>query len=156
MSGTELKQILNAAGVNFTQAATVTGDNSTAVAGNGNQVNAGKLIDEVAAELLERYRGESGLLCIRDRYRSARDYTQHINAGLKRLIQESPFTELSTYWARHSWATIAYNELGASMDTISAALGHKYGSRVTAIYINPDQKRVDDLNRRMLDLIIAL
>lgn len=96
MSGTELKQILNAAGVNFTQvarmlgmsqqnfynlfvaqdvksgtleristaigrdmsmfyplptqAATVTGDNSTAVAGNGNQVNAGKLIDEVAAQ----------------------------------------------------------------------------------------------------------
>ena len=32
------------------QSATITGDNSTAVAGNGNQVNAGKLIDEVAAQ----------------------------------------------------------------------------------------------------------
>ena len=112
-------------------------------------------VEPAAAELLERYRGESGLLCIRDRYRSARDYTQHINAGLKRLIQEPPFTELSTYWARHSWATIAYNELGASMDTISAALGHKYGSRVTAIYINPDQKRVDELNRQMMRLVFG-
>ena len=108
-----------------------------------------------ALQLLERYRGKSGLLCIRDRYKSARDYTQHINDGLKRLIQEQPFTELSTYWARHSWATIAYNEMGASFDTISAALGHQYGSRITAIYINPDQKRVDELNERMIQLVFS-
>ena len=130
------------------------GDNSTAVGGNYSQVNSAKLIDEVAA-LIERYRGEKGLLRMRDRYRSARDYTQHLNKGLKQLIEGEPFSSLSTYWARHSWASIAYNELGAPIDTISAALGHKYGSRVTAVYVNPDQQRVDELNRRMMDLVFG-
>jgi len=109
-----------------------------------------------AAALINQYRGEEHLLCIADRYRSSRDYTQHINAGLKKLIPEPPFNHLSTYYARHSWATIAYNELGASMETISAALGHQYGSRITSVYINPDTRKVDKLNRRMLDLIFAL
>lgn len=34
-----------------------------------------------------------------------------------------------------------------------AALGHKYGSEITAVYINPDIRKVDALNRRMLDLV---
>lgn len=109
-----------------------------------------------AAALIERYRGEHALLCIADRYKSARDYTQHIDAGLKKLIQKPPFDRLSTYYARHTWATLAYNELGASMETISAALGHQYGSRITSVYINPDTRKVDELNSRMLDLIFAL
>lgn len=109
-----------------------------------------------AAALIERYRGERALLCIADRYKSARDYTQHIDAGLKKLIQEPPFDRLSTYYARHTWATLAYNELGASMETISAALGHQYGSRITSVYINPDTRKVDELNSRMLDLIFTL
>ena len=120
----------------------------------------GKLYDikvwpETAA-LIEQYRGTEHLLCIADRYKSSRDYTQHINSGLKKLIDEQPFNKLSTYWARHSYATLAFNELGASMETISAALGHHYGSKVTAVYINPDKRKVDKLNRRMLNLIFAL
>ena len=112
-------------------------------------------VEPEAAALMERYRGEAGLLRMRDRYRSARDYTQHLNRGLKQLIEGEPFSSLSTYWARHSWATIAYNELQAPFDTISAALGHKYGSRITAIYVNPDRQRVDELNRRMMDLVFG-
>ena len=110
-------------------------------------------IEPETRALLDKYKGHDWLLCIRDRYKSPRDYTQHINAGLKRLIPEPPFNKLSTYWARHSWATIAFNELGASVETISAALGHRYGSRITAIYINPDTRKVDELNRQLLDLL---
>lgn len=113
-------------------------------------------IEPETRALLDKYKGKDWLLCIRDRYKSARDYTQHINAGLKRLIAEPPFNKLSTYWARHSWATIAFNELGAPVETISTALGHRYGSRITAIYINPDTRKVDELNRRLLDLLFAL
>ena len=38
---------------------------------------------------------------------------------------------------------------------VSAALGHKYGSAITAVYINPDIRKVDELNRRMLDLVFS-
>lgn len=108
-----------------------------------------------AASLLERYRGHHHLLCFADRYASSRDYTQHINAGLKKMFPAPPFSSLSTYWARHTWASLAYNELGASVDDISAALGHQYGSRITAVYIDPDSRKVDDLNRRMLELLFS-
>lgn len=108
-----------------------------------------------AAALIERYRGERALLCIADRYQSSRNYTQHINDGLKRLIYQPPFNELSTNWARHTYATLAFNELDASRDDVSAALGHKYGSEITAVYINPDIRKVDELNRRMLDLVFS-
>ena len=112
-------------------------------------------VEPEALALINQYRGQDWLLRIRDRYRSARDYTQHINAGLKRLIPEHPFTELSTNWARHTWATIARNHLRSKTDDISASLGHKYGSRITAVYIDPDLLAVDELNRRMLDLVFS-
>lgn len=41
---------------------------------------------------------------------------------------------ISTYWARHTWATIA-SELDIPIETIGLALGHKVGSSVTNIYI---------------------
>ena len=47
------------------------------------------------------------------------------------------------------------NELDVPKETISAALGHQYGSEITAVYINPDIRKVDELNRRMLDLVFS-
>lgn len=112
-------------------------------------------VEPEAAVLIERLRGEQWLISVRDRYRNPHNYVKHIDAGLKRIIASEPYNRLTTYWARHTWATLAYNELGASIDLISAALGHQYGSRVTAVYINPDLKRVDELNRQLLDLIFC-
>lgn len=56
------------------------------------------------------------------------------------------------YWARHSWATIAAS-LDIPNETIAAALGHSYGNRVTSIYINFDEKKIDAANRSVLNLI---
>ena len=59
---------------------------------------------------------------------------------------------LTTYWARHTWATIAAS-LDIPRDTIAHALGHG-GNTVTDIYIDFDQKKVDDANRRVLDWVL--
>lgn len=56
---------------------------------------------------------------------------------------------LSVYWARHSWATIAANDLGLPMDTISRALGHSTGAKVTAVYVDYDLRKVDEAVERM-------
>ena len=39
-------------------------------------------------------------------------------------------------------------------ETISAALGHEIGSRVTSIYIDFDQKKVDEANRKVMDYVL--
>lgn len=106
-----------------------------------------------AQAIIDRYKGDGWLLNVRNRYKDTHDYLKNLNAGLKRIKPEPPYNELSTYWARHTWATLAYNELHASIDTISASLGHSYGSKVTQVYINPDERAVDSLNQRMAGLI---
>ena len=59
---------------------------------------------------------------------------------------------LNIHIARHTWATIA-SELDIPKDTISAALGHG-GNSVTDIYINFDQRKVDEANRKVLDYVL--
>lgn len=110
-----------------------------------------------AAALITRLhvQGSEWLLPVRDRYANPHDYVKHIDTGLKRLIDTEPFCRMTTNYARHSWATIANNDCGASVDLVSAALGHQYGSRITAVYINPDTRRVDLLNRQVLDLVFS-
>ena len=60
--------------------------------------------------------------------------------------------DISTYYARHSWATIAYNEAKIPKDDIAAALGHG-GKTVTDIYINEDLAKIDEANRKVLNVI---
>lgn len=60
--------------------------------------------------------------------------------------------DLSTYWARHTWATIAAS-LEIPKETIAAALGHG-GNTVTDIYIDFDRKKVDEANRKVLDWVL--
>jgi integrase len=62
---------------------------------------------------------------------------------------------LSVYWARHSWATVAANDLGLPQDTISRALGHSFGVRVTQVYIDYDTRRVDEANRAVIDFVLG-
>ena len=67
-----------------------------------------------------------------------------------RKVREPLFPDISSYWSRHTWATIAAS-LDIPKETISAALGHEIGSAVTSIYIDFDQRKVDEANRKVID-----
>ena len=71
--------------------------------------------------------------------------------GKKEIKPEWP--ELSTYWARHSWATIA-RSIGVSIDDIALSLGHGDGHDLTRIYLDEDLQKVDEANRRVLDWVL--
>mgnify|MGYP000363609098 CR=1 FL=1 len=60
-----------------------------------------------------------------------------------------------TYWARHTWATIAH-KIGISKDVISLALGHEFGCKTTGIYIDYDLEQIDKANRKVIDYINSL
>ena len=76
---------------------------------------------------------------------------RHGLGGSKEIVPEWP--GLTTYWARHTWATVAYS-IDIPKDIISQALGHSSGSAVTEIYIERDLRRVDEANRRVLDWVL--
>lgn len=105
-------------------------------------------IEPEAREIMEKYRGREYYLdfafigC-----KNYRHFANRLNLHLKDL-----HPGLTTYWARHSWATIASN-LDIPKETIAAALGHG-GNSVTDIYIDFDQKKVDEANRKVIDWIM--
>lgn len=120
-------------------------------------------IEPEAMAIIDKYRGENYLLNILDRYANHKDYAKRLNENLKRIgyvevgkhgkkTFKPLFPEITTYWARHSWATIAAS-LDIPKETIAAALGHG-GNTVTDIYIDFDRKKVDDANRKVIDWVL--
>lgn len=99
-----------------------------------------------AAAILEQWKGDGRLVYTRS-YRTAGTMCTDIN---RRLAKMHP--GLSTYYARHTWATLAA-ELDIPIETISHALGHKIGSPVTAIYVAYNQRKIDEANRRVIDYL---
>ena len=116
-------------------------------------------VEPEAMEIIKRYPGKEYLLDLMDNAGSPHSFTVMINHRLKKIGEivgdescKSVFPKLSTYWARHSWATIAA-ELEIPKETIAAALGHG-GNTVTDVYINFNDKKVDAANRKVIDWVL--
>lgn len=123
-------------------------------------------VEPEAMAIIDKYRGEKGLLCIADRWSDHRNFRHQLNKALQRIgeverrgrggtkIIEPAFPGLTSYWARHTWATIAA-ELDVPDAVISQALGHSGDTNsTTAIYIRRNEKKVDEANRRVLDYVL--
>ncbi|MFV0587153.1 phage integrase SAM-like domain-containing protein [Bacteroides reticulotermitis] len=121
-------------------------------------------VEPEALEIIERYRGKDWLLNVLDEYGYYKNFLHRMGIALKQIgpvirtglggrkDREPLFPEISSYWARHTWATIAA-QLDIPKETISAALGHEIGSEVTSIYINFDCKKIDEANRQVIDFL---
>lgn len=122
-------------------------------------------IEPEAMALIEKYRGEEWLLDILDHWSSDEFFRKKMNKHLQKIgpvtrsglggkkTYAPMFPKLTTYYARHSWASIA-SSLDIPIETISAGLGHEYGNRITAIYINYDNRKVDIANRKVIDWVL--
>lgn len=77
---------------------------------------------------------------------------KYCNINLRRIAALCGITEkITTYVARHSWATIA-KSLGYSKDLIAEALGHEHGNKVTGIYLDQYADSViDEANDRVCE-----
>ena len=77
---------------------------------------------------------------------------QHYNYHLRRLAEEIGVDSLTSYVARHSWATQA-SRLHIPTRVISESMGHS-NERVTAIYLaSLDNHEIDMANKKVLDKI---
>lgn len=134
-------------------------------------------IEPEAQELIDKYSGKSEyLLEAMDHYQHYENFLHYINDNLKEIgtikwemipdpndLFGQPKLEkhitpvipgISSYFARHSWATFAY-DLGISLDVISQALGHSFGNRTTLIYVKSDRSKVDAANRKVIDFLLG-
>lgn len=120
-------------------------------------------VEPEAMEIINRYRGKDYMLNVLDEYKNYHDFLHWMNVGLKKIGElnrvgrggkkmiEPYFPEISSYWSRHTWATIAAS-LDIPKETIAAALGHSSNS-VTDVYIKFDRRKVDKANRMVIDYV---
>lgn len=122
------------------------------------------LIQPEAQAIIDKYRGKNYLLNVLDDYKNYKDFLHRMGDALKDIgpmerkglggkkIRQPLFKDISSYWARHTWATIAAS-LDIPKEVISAGLGHEIGSSITSIYIDFNMKKVDDANRAVIDYV---
>lgn len=134
-------------------------------------------VEPEAMEIINRYKGTNHLLNLMDDIKSPRTFTMKFDRGLKEIgpvtyepnpkwkpnsrkhrlhkVHHSAFAGITSYWARHTWATIA-SELDIPDATISAALGHSTTNATTAIYIDFNRDKIDKANRKVIDYVLGI
>jgi integrase len=121
-------------------------------------------IEPEAMAIIEKYPGDEFMLRILEEKLKAagrdrktiiyKDVTDLTNRNLKKIADDLGIPDrLSTYHARHTWSSIAFNECGANEEIIALALGHASQKRVTAGYIRKKYDQVDMVNRAVIDAI---
>ncbi len=134
-------------------------------------------VEPEAMEIINKYRGKQYLLNLMDNIKKPKTFTLKFDRGLQQIgpttYEPNPewkpgskkhkfkvkhisaFPGLSSYWARHTWASIA-SELDIPEDVISRSLGHSglTGARVTDVYINFNNKKIDEANRKVIDYVL--
>ena len=133
----------------------------------------GKMIDiavcSQAKEILDKYKGNDYLLNVMDGRADYHSFMKRWNqalkkigtkeivpdkAGKRRKVKYHPlFPKITTYTARYSFASIAANDLEISENLVGRCLGHSWSKTVTNRYIANDQKKVDDVVKRVADYI---
>ena len=119
-------------------------------------------IEPEAEHIINIYKGKNWLLDMMD---TNVDYSQplkRMNQQLKKIGMDyhdggkwtgTPlFPDLSSYYARHSWASIAA-EVDVPMDVIAQALGHATPYSTTDIYVNRRLKKIDEANRNVINYL---
>ena len=106
-------------------------------------------LEPEALEIIKKYKGKQHLLCFCDKIKNYRFFMNKMNNCMKKLIPGC-----TSYYARHSVASIAA-ELDVPLDTIARMLGHMDSTRrVTLIYVDFNQNKVDEANRKVIDYVL--
>ena len=127
-------------------------------------------IPQEAMDIINRYRGDKYLIYPMDKYSNHKDFIHRMNTNLQQIgdvtIEKKKcgrktceikkykplYPNLTTYWARHTWATIAA-ELDIPDAVIDMALVHKSPYPMSDIYIRRNQQKVNEAIRLVIDKI---
>ena len=121
--------------------------------------------------LVDKYRDPDGkrVFCFYKMYRDENTLSAAINGkrrtnksgkmlsvGLKKIGDLIGEADLEFYAARHSWASIAQNDVGIDKYTVHVALNHVIEEmKVTDIYVKKDWAPIDLANRKVLDYCLS-
>lgn len=78
------------------------------------------------------------------------NFTRFINQNIKALCKANELPEISTYWARHSFATLGMRK-GASMEFMQESLGHKDMKTTQNYFSGFDDETKQEFASKLMD-----
>jgi site-specific recombinase XerD len=107
--------------------------------------------------IFNKYRSTNGecVFSFANLYSESGGLTTAVNKGLKSISKKLGLglDEISLYYARHSWATIAFNEVCLPDALVDECLVHAPLHRMLRSYVKKDWSRIDKANRKVLDYV---
>ena len=116
-----------------------------------------KVRDEIKT-LVDKYRDKKSerVFNFYLRYSTPCVYNKCLNTILKRLGKRIGVDGLQFYQFRHSWATIARNELNIDIATIDEALNHKIPHHALIdVYVKKDFRNINLANKKVIDFVFG-
>lgn len=128
-------------------------------------------VPKEAIEIIERYKGKEHLVNFIEVFKDKSSFLRQVNRALqlvgdvyhvkvrcgnggmhdaRRYVAWYP--RLTSYWARHTWATIAA-DIDVPDAVIDAALGHRSPYPMTDVYVRRNRRKVDEAVRRVIDYV---
>ena len=110
--------------------------------------------------VVRKYKDTTRAFTFYKRFSTANNFNVAINKGLKTIHDElekemkRSLPKLNFYAIRHTWASIARNELKIEKSVIHEALAHiERDTAIDDIYIKKDYRLINEANRRVVDYL---
>jgi len=117
-------------------------------------------VEQEILQYIQKYKDNIGkrVFDFHTRYSNSHGFVSAIDKGLKNVAKVLDIdVPLSTYYARHSWATIARNKCKISKSDVDECLNHVVPeNKMADIYVEKDWSFVDDANRKVLDYVLEI
>ncbi len=127
-------------------------------------------VEPEAMDIINKYKGTKHLIGVLDDGTKETSFRRRLNDYIKRIGKvtyvknkrgalikkeiQPLHPDIVWYTARRSWATIAAS-LDIPKETIGKALGHsEWDNSTTDLYINFDNRKIDEANRKVLDALL--
>lgn len=117
-------------------------------------------VPDMLIPTLEKYmtgKGDAYLFNFHTIYSSDRSMDTNLGHFIKAICKNylgMPDNEYYTpYTFRHTWATIAQNDIGANYGEIGFAMNHSTAHKITSGYVKPDFSRAWELNEKVVEKV---
>ena len=105
-------------------------------------------------ELVTKYRGTSRAFSFSSKYKNIESFEVALIDGLNQLQEELDLPHFTFYAFRHSWATIARNDLGIEKSLVHESLNHvDKDTMIDDVYIKKDFRLINEANKKVVDYV---
>lgn len=117
-------------------------------------------VPQVLRPLFEKYRAgdeSEWLFRFRERFSTSDSFGSNVNSGIRRICASMGMPKerwYCVYTFRHTWATTAQNDCGATLAEVGFAMNHSQHQSVTRGYVRLDFSPAWKLNEKVVDFIL--